>query len=131
MTRALPARSYSRMNPRADLATTLTPCRSASDSYACAAAYDIHGYMTLLPTRTRFSFPRPLHSKFEPSVTSDGTSETTTRKGLNTCPNSEKPPFHMPQDHTSRENKKKFQSSICVLQRLESARALDDRLGRS
>jgi hypothetical protein len=60
MARALPARSYSRMNPCADRATTLTPCRSASDSYACAAAYDIHGYiLTVLPTRTRFSFPRP------------------------------------------------------------------------
>lgn len=46
MARAFPARSYSRMNPRADRATVLTPCRAASDSYACAAAYDIHGYMT-------------------------------------------------------------------------------------
>ena len=57
MTRALRACSYSRMNPRADRATTLTPYRSASDSYACAAVYDIHGYITVLPTRTIFSFP--------------------------------------------------------------------------
>lgn len=45
MARVPPARSYSRMNPRTDRATVLTPYRSASDSYACAAAYDIHGYM--------------------------------------------------------------------------------------
>lgn len=61
MARAPPARSYSRMNPRVDRATVLTPYRSASDSYACAAAYDIHGYMTALPTRTRFSFPRRIY----------------------------------------------------------------------
>ena len=45
MARALPARSYSRMNPLEDRATALTPCRDASASYACAAAYDIHGYV--------------------------------------------------------------------------------------
>ena len=44
MARALPAFSNSRMNPFADRATLLTPCISASFSYACAAAYDIHGY---------------------------------------------------------------------------------------
>lgn len=56
MARALPARSYSRMNPRADRATVLTPYLSASDSYACAAAYDIHGYMNDVVTSSDVIF---------------------------------------------------------------------------
>lgn len=43
MRAAVFASSYSRMNPDGERATVLTPRRFASVSYACAAAYVIHG----------------------------------------------------------------------------------------